>query len=349
MKSDAWKIVLYLAATLAMAAALAPGIYNAGMALAEVTRDKETNGFLTWLGAKAWSSRDNFPRFFDRSLLFSALVLLVPLIAWLRAGRDGVKFRDTPWSLRLPDAVVSANGQPLRRNPEGWGHAVLGFAVAGGVLLVSGWVLVQAGFFMWKDAAASSQGVVNGLVREIEWLDAVRTGLTRGVIVGFIEEVLFRGLLLGIFLRAMKPVAAILSLSFIFALVHFLQPPAGVQVPDPEAWDAGFVLLGFIFERYLEPFSMIARWLVLFEVGVVLAWMRWRTASLWLPVGLHAGWVFAYSVFKEATHSVQGLPEWATWLVGGTLVEGLLPLVLVAITALVVALLTRPRHEDEVV
>ena len=139
---------------------------------------------------------------------------------------------------------------------------------------------------------------------------------------------------------------AIITLSFLFAFVHFLEPPLGAEVPDPEALDAGFMFLGQILGRFADPLTMVARFLMLFSLGVVLAVARWRTASLWLPIGLHAGWVFSYHMFKAATWPVIGLPEAAKWLVGPSLKEGTLPLVVVVITGLIVAMMTRVRADD---
>lgn len=344
LQSDVFKILFYVAASLALASALAPWIYNLGMGIAEVTEGKETNGLLSWLGAAARRSEDNFPRFFDRSLLLSAFLLLWPFLAWLRVGKKERSGR--PWSFRLPEAVQPDQGQALGKNSHGWAQALFGFLLAGGLLLISGWVMVKAGFFMWRDAAESTHGMVNPYISEIDWFKSVKKALPSSIIVSLIEEVLFRGILLGIFLRAMKPMAAVLSLSLLFAFVHFLEPPMGAVVPDPEALNAGFILMGQILARYAEPMSVVGHFLMLFSLGVVLAVARLRTASLWLPFGLHVGWVFSYQLFKSATWAVKDLPPVAEWLVGASLKEGLLPLTVVVITGLIVAMMTRPRLED---
>jgi membrane protease YdiL (CAAX protease family) len=346
-RSDVLKVVLYVAATLVMGAAVAPWLYNCGMGIAEVTASKDTNGVLKWIGDAAMRSKDNFPRFFDRAVLLSALVLIGPLLAWLRLGRGGERYRDTPWSLRLPDSVVTGRGQPLRKNPQGWAELVFGFALAGGLLLVSGWVLVNGGFFMWRDAAESTRGAPNPFVTEIDWSRILPKAGISAVVAAVVEDVLFWGVLLGIFLRAMRPALAIGGLSFLFAFVHFLEPPTGVRIHDPEALNAGFLLLAEILGRFADPLPFVSTFLVHFAIGCVLALARYRTASLWLPVGLHAGWVFSYLSFKEATHAVAGLPPFAGWLVGSSLKEGTLPLAVVIITGFMVALFTRSSLRDE--
>lgn len=342
--SDVFKIFAYVAATLVLGAILAPWLYQVGKGLAEVFREKEGNGLIQHVAAAA--DRADFPKFFDRALMLSALILLFPLTAWLRLGRAPGSFRDTPWSLRLPDnVVVTDRGQPLCRNPQGWWQFGTGALLAAGLLLLSGWLLLQAGCFMWKDAAASTRGVPNKFVTEIDLLKSVTKVLPGALVVAMIEEILFRGVLLGIFLRAMRPAPAIALLSFLFAFVHFLQPPPMARVADPEAAGAGFVLLGQIFSRFADPMSIISRFLILAAVGVVLAYARYRTASLWLPVGLHLGWVFGMGMFKAATWPVIGLPEVMRWLVGMSLLEGLLPLSVVVLTGMLVHLMTRPREE----
>jgi len=341
--SDVIKIFAYVAATLFLGALLAPWLYQIGKGLAEVFEGKQGNGLIQYVAGAA--DRAKFPKFFDRAVMLSALVLLFPLTAWLRLGRAPGSHRDTPWSLRLPDnVVVTDRGQPLHRNPQGWWQFGTGFLIAAGLLLLSGWLMIQAGCFVWKDAAVSTRGMPNKFVEEIDLAKAISKVLPGALTVALIEEVLFRGVLLGIFLRAMRPAPAIALLSFLFAFVHFLQPPPMARVPDPEAANAGFILLGQIFGRFADPLSIVSRFLILAAVGVVLAYARYRTASLWLPVGLHLGWVLGIGMFKAATWPVLGLPEAVRWLVGMSLLEGLLPLSVVIVTGMLVHLMTRPRE-----
>jgi membrane protease YdiL (CAAX protease family) len=341
LQSDVWKILAYVVATLALGALLAPWLYQLGKGFAEVAAEKQAGGWIRSLADAA--ERAEFPKYFDRSLMLAALLLLFPLTAWLRLGRRPGSFRDTPWSLQLPDGVVRGDsGQPLQRNPQGWWQCGTGFLLAAGLLLLSGWLLLQAGCFMWKDAAASTRGVVNRFPQEIDFARAMGKVIPGAVVVALVEEILFRGMLLGIFLRAMRPAPAIALLSFLFAFVHFLQPPPLARVPDPEAANAGFVLLGQIFSRFADPLNLVSRFANLAAVGVVLAYARYRTASLWLPVGLHIGWVFGMGMFKAAAWPVGSLPEAARWLVGMSLLEGLLPLSVIVATGALVHLLTRP-------
>ncbi|RYD24538.1 MAG: hypothetical protein EOP87_25920, partial [Verrucomicrobiaceae bacterium] len=65
--------------SLVLAAAIAPWIYQAGKSLAAATHAGEMNPFLEWLGAACQRAR--FSRYFSRSLVFSA-ILLLPLLCW---------------------------------------------------------------------------------------------------------------------------------------------------------------------------------------------------------------------------------------------------------------------------
>lgn len=317
--------------SLLLAAALAPWIYNVGMTLAEVTATKDTNAVLDWLGRAAERSRDDFGRFFDRALLLAAVVLLVPL--W-RSLHRGARHCDTPWALwRSRGGVVEGAGQPLQPNRWGVWHGLLGFTLGAGGLLLVGASLVWAGFFEWRSLDPG----------RTDWRGLAEAALPTALVVAVLEETLFRGVLLGVFLRAMRPRAALIGLSLFFAAVHFLDAPAGVEVPDPEAADAGLVMLSAIGMHFLHPGSFMAEFVMLFAVGLVLAVARYRTASLWLPVGLHGGWILGQSVFGEATRVPTALPEWAGWLVGPSLQAGLLPLLAMLITGLVVTLGTAGR------
>lgn len=326
LRSDAFKIVMYFTAVVLLGSLLAPWLYSGGKDLAAHFADKPGKGFLPWLAAAC--DRSKFPRFFNRALMISAIVLLYPAIRWMRAGRGSLKFRDTPWSLRLPDSEVNLNeGQPLRRNPQGWRQLAIGFALAAGTLLLLGWGLVQAGTFDYA--------------QKINLPKILKAAIIPAVLVSLIEETLFRGAFLGMFLRAMRPVTAIVGLSLLFAFLHFLEPPSGVTVPDPRSATAGLWMLGQILGHFTDPLPLLAEFATLAAVGLVLAYARWRTASLWLSIGLHSGWIFGIFLFKGFTRPVPGLSRFTHFWIGNTLREGLVPLMVVLLTGVIVHVLTR--------
>ena len=67
---------------------------------------------------------------------------------------------------------------------------------------------------------------------------------------------------------------------------------------------------------------LLAGFTTLFLIGCILADARLRTRSLWLPIGLHAGWIFASGAFIKIAHQeMLALP-----LLGKNLTIGIVPL-----------------------
>ena len=79
----------------------------------------------------------------------------------------------------------------------------------------------------------------------------------------------------------------------------------------------------------------------LFAVGMILAWARLRTGALWFSIGLHAGWVLAFKTFNLLYVAVVPHPL-RPWGIGESLKSGLLPLLTLALTALVCQFALRP-------
>ena len=86
--------------------------------------------------------------------------------------------------------------------------------------------------------------------------------------------------------------------------------------------DFGIQLLAHSFDQFAEPKLLLAGFTTLFVIGVILAHARLRTQSLWLPIGLHAGWILGSGVFnKIARREILAMP----WL-GKSLLIGIIPL-----------------------
>jgi hypothetical protein len=87
-------------------------------------------------------------------------------------------------------------------------------------------------------------------------------------------------------------------------------------------WFSGFVSLSHSFHQFGEPMLVLGGFTTLFVIGIALADARLCTRSLWLPIGLHAGWILASEVFsKVARREILALP----WI-GKNLLVGLVPL-----------------------
>lgn len=320
--NEVLKVWLYATAAVLLGAWLCPLLYNGGKALAEVSSVKQTNGPLQWLAGICRTAE--LPEFFKISLLAAAVVLFLPFIQWLQAGRRPTEGR------HLPDRTRGWNGgQRLQANPRGPRQAVTGFLLVTMVFSLIAGVLLLTGVFQWKSPGQSVAKLVLG-------------GFASALGLATLQEILFRGVALGIFLRTLRPLAALALSAVLFAFAHFLTPPPGLSVLDPDASGVGFELLGKLAARIAEPRILLATIAPLLALGVVLAYARWRTASLWLPVGLHGGWLFVNATLASVTAAATQPDSMILIISGASLRQGLVPLAGIVIAGLLTHYLTRP-------
>ena len=128
------------------------------------------------------------------------------------------------------------------------------------------------------------------------------TALLAGIIIAFIEETLFRGTMLTAIQRQSSIIFAIFSTSFIYAIVHFLEPDTYLN-PNTLNWASGFIAIKNAFLPLLQPIQLIDSFIALFLAGIFLALVKLRTNKLALCIGIHAGWVFTIKIFKRLTNS----------------------------------------------
>ncbi|MEY2579273.1 MAG: protease family protein [Verrucomicrobiota bacterium] len=232
-----------------------------------------------------------FESFFHRALMLGAIVFLWPLLRWLRIkGRSELGL------------------EPNRR----WLRDVLtGFLLSSLPVILCEIFLVQRGLYSMRAG--------------FSWV-AILPIIGTAFIVPLIEESLFRGLFLGVLLRELRPWPANLLSAAIFSIVHFLKAPD--HITTTVRWFSGFVSLSHSFDQFREPMLVLGGFTTLFVIGIVLAHARLGTRSLWLPVGLHAGWILASEAFgKMARREVVALP----WI-GRNLLVGLIPLAICLLT-----------------
>ena len=150
--------------------------------------------------------------------------------------------------------------------------------------------------------------------------------LLASIAVPFIEETFFRGIILGVLLRTGRKYLSILIVSALFAVVHFLKAPEGTSAMI--TWSSGINSITHSFEGFANPMMVTAAFATLFVIGCILAVGRVLTNSLWLPIGLHAGWIFASGAFTlVARQQIVALP----WL-GKNLLIGIVPLAVATVT-----------------
>ena len=128
------------------------------------------------------------------------------------------------------------------------------------------------------------------------------------ITVPFIEEAFFRGIILGVLLRTGRKYAPIFTVIV--------------------TWASGLDSIAHAFARFGDPMMLASAFATLFVIGCILAVARVLTHSLWLSIGLHAGWIFGSGIFSWLTHrQTIALP----WL-GKNLLIGIVPLGVTALT-----------------
>ncbi|MBV8276022.1 MAG: CPBP family intramembrane metalloprotease [Verrucomicrobia bacterium] len=126
--------------------------------------------------------------------------------------------------------------------------------------------------------------------------------------VAVIEELLFRGVIFGLFRQNTSTWLAAIFVSAIFSIIHPLRP--GSTGAEPITWHSGFDLLLQAIQHLTEPLDLIGGFLTIFVLGLVLAHATVKTGALWLPIGVHSGVVFAKMSFNKLTRHLADFPPW---------------------------------------
>ncbi|TGK87674.1 CPBP family intramembrane metalloprotease [Leptospira noumeaensis] len=107
--------------------------------------------------------------------------------------------------------------------------------------------------------------------------------------IAFVEELFFRGYLLQSWIGDLGEKKAAVYTSLFFSLTHFIRPIS-------------------------DPLIFVSEFIGLFLVGYILslAWIYTRT--LYLSIGIHAGWVY---VVKMQPYFVESIPHDNHWVFGG--------------------------------
>lgn len=233
----------------------------------------------------ALGSHMKFTRVYNR--VFEVLLVIALLAGWRRldlGGAADIGFRRRGW-LRLL-------GRGLLIGLGGIGAGLLLAWVGGGLVVKLRYPVLET------TARKAAQGMVGALL------------------VGVGEEALFRGVLLRRIGMDFGRTAGVVVTTGLYAVVHVLRGGTDVAAGPT----AGFA-------RTLGLFAPVANanvWTTiggLFCLGLVLAWARLRSGSLWLPIGIHAAWVAVFRVGRLFVR-IRQRPEWlvgSAWppLIGG--------------------------------
>lgn len=297
------KLLLYLTAVMLGGALLAPWLFDLGQA-ARGWLSGSSSAPAKWLLNEI--EKAHFTRYFNRAVLICAIVFIWPFLRWVRLDRSLLPV----W-------------KPVSTGLKQW---IIGFVLAAGLLLLLGFIFLKMGAYQLRSNP--------------NWLKFSEP-VTASLGASIIEEFFFRGLLLGLLLRTMSNRNALLSGTFVFALVHFLKPPEGWQIADAEiTWTSGFLVLRQIAVGFGDVDFLLAEFATLFAVGWVLAQARMKTGALWAGIGLHGGWIFGLKYFSSLTRYQDG---WLPW-VGSNLKIGVMPLIVVLLTGWLTLKLIPTNH-----
>ena len=255
-----------------------------------------------------------FHRYFSRSVQVSALILIWPAFCWI-----GIR--------HLRELGIAPNSR--------WRSDLLaGFLMALLPIVLMGMVYVQQGVWVLVDPVNSNRFF---------------TIAASAVAVSLLEEFFFRGVILGLCLMAMGRWSALLVSALIFSVVHFVKTSKSVR-GDPVTWSSGFEQIPLAFSS-APPWPLLGwGFLSLLVAGLILGVATSRTRSLFLSIGLHAGWIFGQKglelLAKFSPKPADAMLPWAgPNVVSGAVPTGLVPVAVLLLTWIFVLL--RLRHVEK--
>ncbi len=256
-----WLLMLVYLGAIIFASIFSPLIYWAIQTWAE----SSPNRLNTYVAEK------DFSRYFDR-LRWLPVILLLPwllkrcgLFSWQKLGFGSIR-------------KTAMGGTTLR------------------------WIAFGAGLIL---IAAVGQGMAVGLEIEtdltaLKSLQILLAALASALLIGFIEETIFRGMIMRMFYTALKPIPSVILCSLFFASAHFKKIPPDIWNDDTAlvTMGSGFYVGFWTLLSVVQTFEFI-RFLNLFLFGTILCLLFLRTVSLWPCAGLHAGVVFVRNIYGK--------------------------------------------------
>ena len=264
-------------------------------------------------GANAAAPEDRIPfsRIFNRFFMVSGVLLFF-------AYRPLLKI-ESPSQLGLMPRTRAAH------------DVANGLALALGSMVALGLIMslaeVYQPFFRLSLSATLDQSV-----------KAVLTGFT----VGLLEEVFFRGIIFRGLLEDWKPLPAFLVANLFYSALHFVKPGERYFLTGVEPL-AGFRHLFSTFAPFFELSEIAPGLIGLLLIGIVLSYAFARTGTLYLSIGLHAGWVIAIKTIRVFGDY---LAENLGWLFGSTdpkVVSGVVTWAGIILVGVAVHWITRSR------
>jgi uncharacterized protein len=307
------RILVFLIGMILMTALLSPWLYASWDLLlgpwVAVTWEEVFGYYPDW--------RVSFPRFFNRTFMIFGMILFFMSWRWL----VGVK------SLREVGAVLGLRQSP-KNLPDLFGGFVLALSSIVGIAVLLTVTGIFHPFFQYDFG---------------EGLGKCAGALFAAFSVGFLEEIFFRGIVFRGLLDDWKAGWSFLVANVFFAAIHFVSSPDQrfLEGVEPLAGLRNFVAS---LHRYTTPELILPSFIGLFLLGIVLCFAFYRTGSLYLPIGLHAGWVFGIKsilVFGDYRRKELG---WIFGKLRPSFLSGVVVWMMFITVGMVVCGVTRDRH-----
>ena len=121
--------------------------------------------------------------------------------------------------------------------------------------------------------------------------------LLAAVAAGFVEEIFFRGIIFKGMREDLGRFRGYLFAGLFFSAIHFVQPADDALLTGIDPW-AGVRHVVDSFHPFLDLETLFPGLLELFLIGAVLCYAFERTGTLYLSIGLHAGWIFSLKTIR---------------------------------------------------
>jgi membrane protease YdiL (CAAX protease family) len=216
-----------------------------------------------------------------------------------------------------------------------WLDLLRGFVIAAASITVLGLLMSLTGVF--------KLGFFHTLPAVLQW---VVKALLTALRVGFFEEVFFRGVIFKGLLENARPATAFAAANLFYAAVHFFKPPEKFVVIGLDLL-AGVRYVGECLRPFLDPGELLSGFIGLFIIGLVLSYAFFCTRTLYLSIGLHAGWVFALKIMRVFGDFERGDLGWAFGSTDPKIVSGVATWIGIAAVGVIVHFITRSRSNAQ--
>ena len=228
-----------------------------------------------------------------------------------------------PWVFRITQSINLTSGYPFRRifNRVFLGSEIFCFVLFWRRLkLEAPWKVYfkvqhfRKEFWHWFLVAVITMAILTALQylagfrdyrpRSFSYLlSKGSTALLSALLVAFIEEIIFRGLLLTALRARYKTVIAVIITSLIFAGLHIFSLDHFIQGIKKAVGDfngteplAGLYHLGLFLKPITDFKAVVPGFIGLFVCSLMLCTVTVRNGSLWSAIASHFGWVFTIKI-----------------------------------------------------